>query len=354
MEGTSLRRTIVSTLLVFVAATVIGVGVQFISLPYYIISPGSALAVTPYIEVPDERSHPHEGDVLLTTVSVARAHPYNWLWAYLTPHNRIVKEKDLIGDSTPKQYFEANALSMEESKTTATYVAMRRAGYDVTYLGDGATVQAVSPGSPAESKLHVGETITSVDGQPVQRAGDIGAKIRPLTPGTTIHLDIVDAGGSGRTVEVVTAAHPADSALSFIGVSVKTKNPHLQAPFDVELKTERIGGPSAGLAFTLSALDELTPGDMTGGKKVAVTGTIDTDGSVGQVGGVEQKMQAVKKSGAKLFLVPAAEVDEVKKSAGDDVEVVGVDDLEDALAALQAHGGDITGIPAQAAMRPAS
>ena len=109
-----------------------------------------------------------------------------------------------------------------------------------------------------------------------------------------------------------------------------------------------MGGPSAGLAFTLALLDELTPGELTGGKKVAATGTITPSGAVGEIGGLPQKTVAVEREGAELFLVPLAELAEAQaKAEGTNLKVVGVETLDDALAALQEFGG--SGLPSRPA-----
>jgi PDZ domain-containing protein len=109
-------------------------------------------------------------------------------------------------------------------------------------------------------------------------------------------------------------------------------------PIDVRIDTARVGGPSAGLAFTLAIIDDLTPGSLTGGERVAVTGTISPDGKVGPVGGVEQKAITARTNGVQLMLVPKAEVRDARRGAGD-VRVVGVDTIDEALAALQDAGG---------------
>jgi PDZ domain-containing protein len=122
----------------------------------------------------------------------------------------------------------------------------------------------------------------------------------------------------------------------------------IDLPFEVDIDTGDIGGPSAGLAFTLALIDELSPGDLTGGRDVAVTGTISLDGSVGAIGGLPQKVSAVRQNGYDLFLVPASqpELDDpeqlqrLEDIAQGDVEIVPVESLDDALAALAARGGD--------------
>jgi Lon-like protease len=121
-------------------------------------------------------------------------------------------------------------------------------------------------------------------------------------------------------------------------------------PIDISINTELVGGPSAGLAFTLAIVDDLTPGSLTGGKRVAVTGTISPDGRVGPVGGVEQKAITARTNDVALMIVPSSEVEDARKGA-DGVKVVGVDTLDEALAALQRAGGAEVPPPSTTAAR---
>jgi PDZ domain-containing protein len=120
-------------------------------------------------------------------------------------------------------------------------------------------------------------------------------------------------------------------------VSTQSFTPY-RFPINIQINTDRVGGPSAGLAFTLAIIDNMTPGNLTGGKKVAVTGTISGDGIVGPVGGVEQKAITARHNGVKLMIVPREEVKDARSGAGN-VKVVGVHTLDEALAALQKAGG---------------
>src|SRR5207249_3909047 len=123
-------------------------------------------------------------------------------------------------------------------------------------------------------------------------------------------------------------------------------------PYTVSIDSGAVGGPSAGLAFTLELIDSLTPGELTGGRKVAVTGTIESDGTVGPVGGVMQKTAAVRSAGAKYFLVPPDEFDAAKAHAGHNLQVIKVETLEQALDALVSIGGDVTALgPPPATLR---
>jgi PDZ domain-containing protein len=140
------------------------------------------------------------------------------------------------------------------------------------------------------------------------------------------------------TVTVATRATPdgPNEGQAQIGVF---SAPEYDFPVDVQIDTGDVGGPSAGLAFTLTILDELSPGDLTGGDEIAVTGTIESDGTVGPIGGVAQKAVAARRAGARLFIVPRAEA-AVARSHADGMRVAAVRDLDDALAALERSGGE--------------
>lgn len=315
---------------------------QAATLPYYVIRPGSIQGVGDFAEVPPGRSYPPEGEMFLTTVSLVEARPFDILRAKLSRGHRIEKERDVLGDTSEEQYFDVNERMMAESQETALAIAMRRAGYSVTQRGDGAEVRGISEGSPAEGRLAEGEVIVGAEGQPVQLSSELGDIVRPLGAGTAVTLDVVASDGARRSVEITLALRPGGEG-SYVGVLLGTKNARLDTPFPVTRAKTEIGGPSAGLAFTLALLDELTPGELTGegGRKVAVTGEVDLDGTVGRVGGIEQKALAVSRSDARLFLVPSAEVDEARRFGDDDIEVVGVDTVDQAVDALRERGGQL-------------
>jgi PDZ domain-containing protein len=143
-----------------------------------------------------------------------------------------------------------------------------------------------------------------------------------------------------RRVSVRLASDPEKAGRAILGVAELTsRNQVFSFPLDVRIDSGEIGGPSAGLAFTLGLIDLLTPGELTGGAPVATTGTIDLDGTIGPVGGVVQKTVAVRRAGAKLFLVPSAEYTDARAHAGDGLRVEKVDTLDDALRALATLAG---------------
>jgi len=339
--ATSLAALVVLVMVAIIAASTIDV-------PYYGISPGSARRTNDLVEVPAERRFTPRGELLFVTVGVGRLKALTWLLASRDADVEIVPERTILG-STPKgQYREQVTQEMVDAKQAAVVVALSRLCERVVETGTGARVEQVVEASPAAAAgLTRGDVVTAVDGAPVTTATQALAALRSKTPGAALAITAVGPAGDAqpRTTTAKLAGRPEDPGRSFLGVTLRTRQQDYTLPFKVTIDSGRVGGPSAGLEFALSIVDQLTPGELTGGAKVAVTGTIESDGTVGDVGGVPQKAVTVRRAGAKLFLVPMAQVAEARSKAGKGLEVVGVATLEDAIKALAAHGGDISGIP---------
>ena len=327
-----------------------------VTLPYYAIAPGSARMVDDLIVTPPNRHYPPKGEILLTTVSLRQVHPIGALEGWLDRDIDVVPARDILGPKTPPSKLrQQNLQLMDDSKQVAEVVALRRIGLQVPEHGDGAIVAQVLPGSPADKHLLAGETITSVDGKPVHLSQEAVDLVRQKHVGDTVRL-VVDHGDGtpprtealklgGRSLDGTTcsATEPGTGA-ACIGVELATKNHRFDMPISVSIDSLGIGGPSAGLAFTLGLIDQLTPGELTGGRKVAVTGTIEIDGQVGPVGGVAQKTAAVVREKADAFLVPSEEYAQAKARAGRHVQVIKVNTLDEALQALAQLGGDVSAL----------
>lgn len=321
------------------------------TLPYYAVAPGSARQVNDLIGVPAERTFPPRGKVLLATVALSRVTPVEAVQGWLDSETDVVPEKRILGPVRRGRFNQLNLQAMDDSKQTAAVVALRRLGFSVAEEGKGALIEAVEAASPARGRLSQGEVITAVDGRPTLLAENALEAIRSKQPGALVRLEVQGLRGSARVEEIVLGSRP-DSRAGFLGVVLRTKERRFDYPFDVTIDSGAIGGPSAGLAFTLGVLDTLTAGELTGGKRVAVTGTIEIDGTVGDVGGVVQKTAAVRAAGAEFFLVPPKEFEDAKAHAGRRLKIVSVANLDEALAALGRIGGDVTalGSPGAAAV----
>jgi len=200
---------------------------------------------------------------------------------------------------------------------------------------------------PSDAEVDPADTILEADGKPLASVDDLVAALADKKPGDTVEL-LIDRPGAGEmTVTVELSASPDDPDRTIVGFQpFDTRVVNL--PFEVDIETGDIGGPSAGLSFTLALIDQLSPGQLTGGRNVAVTGTIDLDGSVGAIGGLAQKVSAVHQNGVDVFLVPAsqpelkdpAQMQTLIDAGRGEVEIIPVATLDEALAALEKLGGD--------------
>ena len=323
-----------------VVVVVLGVLVAvalLVKLPYYLIEPGSVRPAEQRIEVEGARAYRTKGQVLFTTVYLVQATPANWLRAQVDDAIEVVPEKALYpqGDKVGEK---ENQADMDLSKLVATREALDYLGFEASFTGSGARVAALSPSSPSAGKLAPGDVVTQVAGSPVALPSDIGTALEGRTPGSTVQVGFRRKDEPDQTVEVVLGAAPEDAARPVLGIQVTAVDPRVESPVQVEVDSGSVSGPSAGLAWTLAIIDRLTPSSLTQGKDVAVTGEILPDGKVGQIGGITQKVAAVKRAGIRTFLYPAStpkkEQAAMRKVAGDAVRLRPVATLDEAVAAL--------------------
>jgi PDZ domain-containing protein len=227
-------------------------------------------------------------------------------------------------DQTEKQVDQKNAQDFTDSESAAQTAALGVLGYVKV------SVKSVIAGQPADGKLKPGDVITSVDGTPVHSAATLLHLIRSKPVGSTLAI-VVTRAGAPVTTAVTTAA--ADDGTPRIGIETDTAS---TAPFTLSIPIEGIGGPSAGLMLSLGIVDKAGPVDLTGGRIIAGTGTIDALGQVGPIGGVPQKLIAAKRDHATYFLTPKDNCAEAVANAQPGLTLVQVTTLDDALDALTA------------------
>jgi PDZ domain-containing protein len=326
---------------------------------WYETAPGSASLVKSRLEISDAETYDDTGQILFVTAGGAPLTPFMAFVGWLDPvvDVRTCKQAGVCG-VPQQQIHQVNLGAMASAKQIAEYVALSRLGFDATLDEGSAQVDGFDPSlCPADAApdtackvLDVGDTIVAVDGEPTATLSDVAAAIAPHKPGDTVTLTVTPYQSTDRVDKQVTlVAAPDDATRTIIGFSPRDTRT-VSVPVTVDIDTAEIGGPSAGLAFTLALIDALTPGPLTGDTKVAVTGTIDAEGNVGAIGALPQKADAVRRSGATLFLVPAGQgADELARArevAGPGVEIETVATLDDALAAIAAHGGQENPLPA--------
>jgi PDZ domain-containing protein len=313
----------------------------FVDVDYILLAPGSATPVQPLVEVKDGKTYDDEGQLMYTTVGVGQPSAIEAVYGWLHPDIDLFPRQDINGTKSNEETRRESLQMMDTSKLVATKVALEELGYTVNVSGTGVRVLNVSSGLPVEGKLEPGDVITSLDGDKATIDDDLRRLIEERKPGDVVTLRVERAGSEKvEDVEVELAPRPEDPDVPFIGIIIETRDLEFDFPVDVRIDSGKVGGPSAGLAFTLAILDRLTPGSLTGGKRVAITGAINRDGSVGPVGGVAQKTVAAIDADATVFLVPSDEYDVAKEVAGSDLKVMRVDTLDDALQALDGLGGN--------------
>ena len=331
-RSSSSRRWAIALVVVSLILGAAGVVARYVQLPYDTLAPGSARAVNAVIEVKGHPSYPPQGKVFYTTVSVReRVNPYEALAGWLDPAVEVVPEIKVRGTIPPDQFQRMNVEAMADSKTTAQVLALRELGY--TNLGAGAEVVDVQPGLPAASVLKAKDVIVAIDGKRVDTSSDAVTAIRAHAPGDTLSMRVTRADAAPIDVSAVLGEAEGRPLL---GVRLSTK---IKLPFEITIDSGRVVGPSAGLAYGLELLDLLTPGELTGGSSVAVTGELLSDGSVGPIGGVAQKAVTVRRAGIKVFLVPKENEAEARAHAGSGLEIRGVGTFDEALKALATLDG---------------
>ena len=317
----------------------------------YILSPGSATNTAESVNVQGAETYAPEGEIAFTTVSIRRdISVWEWLIARYDDSSELVPAELIDGTRSTEEAREVTRFQMSVSQDTATLVALDFLGYDIVPEVEGAFVLQLVPESPAEAQLRLGDLITEVNGAPIRSSDDLGDAIRAAEPGDIVAItlsrgDVAD-GGDGSDpdaetveLEVELADHPDVEGAGFLGVRIETPI-RADAPFDVSIDVGRVRGPSAGLAFSLAIVDVLSEGELTGGARVATTGTISANGIIGAVGGVPQKIAAAEREGIDVFLVPPSEYNDAISVAGGDIEIRCVQTFDDAVITLAEFGGN--------------
>jgi len=329
------RRTV--TLGVSLLATAVLAAVALVvPTPYAMRSPGPTEDTLErnLIQIEGARTYESTGQLRLTTVSVLGGPGYPMMsgqviQGWLDPRRSVLPVEAIFPEATTKeQQQEVSQAEMVSSQESATAAALTELGYDVPAVLD---VAGTEPGSGAEGKLEEGDVIDSFQGEPVGTYADLIEGLAATTPGDVVTLG-VRRGDSARDVEIKTSGNEERAVL---GVFI---DPHYDFPVDVSIEIENIGGPSAGTMFALGIIDKLTPEDEANGKIIAGTGTMSPEGTVGPIGGIEQKLYGALRDGAEWFLAPAGNCDQVVGNVPDGLNVVKVATLAEARDAVEQIG----------------
>jgi PDZ domain-containing protein len=345
------RPWILSLALLVLVGLIISANV--VRLPYFAFKPGQVRNTSGMIEV-DADTYPADGSISYTTVSLGRVTLFRLIRGWLDPDVDIEHEDQVLQGRDSEENRQINLQLMDYSQQVATQVALEELGYDVPVHINGQLVVRVEEGFPAEGVIGVGDTIVRLEGEPIDDPADLDRLMEGKRPGDQVHVTVRPyLEETEHELTLTLQASEQDPERGIMGVQITPNELEFDFPVDVSFDTGQVGGPSAGLAFTLGLIDLLTPGELTGGEAVAVTGTIDSSGEVGPIGGAGQKAAAVREAGIDVFLVPSADYDSAVEHAGD-VQVMRVDTLDEALAALARLGGNGLALPALGQPQPAT
>lgn len=316
-------------------------GASLVSLPYAVNSPGPTFDTlgehdgTALIDVVGAPTYASEGELRFTTVRL-RGGPGNpvslvrLVTGWFDDTVTVVPVEDVLPtDQTSEEIDELNQAAMISSQENATVSALEELGYEVpTTL----TVAETIEGTGAAGALEAGDVLLAVDGARLAGFSELSAAMDAVTPGDDVTIT-VERDGAERDVTLTTTDSGDGRAL--LGVFV---DPVFDLPVDVRIQIDNVGGPSAGLMFSLGIINALTEEDETGGEHIAGTGTMDLTGAVGPIGGIVQKMNGARDDGADWFLAPESNCAEVVGHVPDGLDVVAVATLSEARAAVEAIG----------------
>ncbi len=332
------------------SAVVLVVLTLLLPVKYAVLHPGPVLNTLgpangkQLIVITGHATYPTSGELDLTTVSVVggpnrKVFLLQVLGGWLDRSAAVVPEESIFPPGvTQKQTDDENQAEMTSSQESATAAALATLKIPVpTTL----TVAGLDSSSPAAGLLKTGDVIKAVNGATITDLQKLRTVLQTVRAGDPVKVT-VRRKGNDETVTTKTGAS-SDDGHTVLGVYI---NPAFSFPFNVKIQIEDIGGPSAGMMFALGIIDTLTPGDLTGGKRIAGTGTIDADGTVGPIGGIRQKLAGARNHGARFFIAPAENCNEVRGHVPGGLQVVRTSTLtqsRDEVAAIAA--GKTAGLP---------
>lgn len=280
----------------------------YVPLPYYVTRPGSALELGPMINV-EGGAKDRQGAFMLTTVRMGEATPAWYLYAKLSPYADLVpKEYVLSHGETDEEFTKRELMVMKLSQQLAEAVAFREAGYPVRMEKEGVLVMGTIEGMPARGVLQVGDVITHLDGKRISNTQAMLSYLEFKRAGEQVTLTY-KREGSEKTATLTLKKLMDESGKETNRAGIGIRQPEdawrIEVPRKVSISSERIGGPSAGLMMTLEIYDQLRKDiNLKAGYRIAGTGTINPDGSIGRIGGVAHKVVAADHEGADFFLAP--------------------------------------------------
>lgn len=309
-------------------------------LPYYIEMPGGAYDIREVLRV-DNKEDEQKGSYNFVAVTVSQATAAQLLYAWLTPFTDISSAEETTGGASSEDYERINQFYMETSQNMAIYQAMKLAGKETSLEFKGVYVLELNPKSTFKDILHLADTVTGVNEKTFKSSTELIDYVAGLKIGDKVSVQYTSLGeektATGKIIKL-------DNGKNGIGIGL-VDHTEVKSDIPIEFATDGVGGPSAGLMFTLDIYTQVTNKDLRQGRVIAGTGTIEEDGTVGDVGGVDKKVVSAANSGAEIFFVPNNPVDEAVKKEDSDA----LTNYEEAKKAAKEIGTDMKIVPVKTA-----
>jgi PDZ domain-containing protein len=327
------NRRILTLVAALIPVLVLGVAGSVFTVPFVALGPGPTFNTLAEVEgrqvvdVQGAMLDPTTGHLNMTTVSVRDGlNIFEALGFWVSGEHGLVPRAEVYPPGVPRQEIDkSNQQDFKDSEGNAEVAALHYLNLPTVVL-----VRKVGDDGPAKNVLAAGDELISINGAPINTPKDVVAAVSTQPPGSQITVTY-RRDNAEQAATITLAARPDDATKGYLGL---TPSEGARPPMAVTFNLADIGGPSAGLMFSLALIDKLSPGELDGGKFVAGTGTIDQDGKVGPIGGIQYKMLAAHDAGAETFLVPAANCNEAKQRTPDGLRLVKVDNLNGAVQSL--------------------
>ena len=302
---------------------------------YYFMSPGP-----PYqweIQIEGAESFDYDGNLYQLTVRRDEANYFTYIWAKVDSSVDLYSREVILPKGvTPKQLADISIQNMKTSENVAIAVALDSLDFEIETQGDGVLVVGILDDSPVAGKLLKEDLIISINNEEIKSTSEFIGLLRTYEIGDTVSIGLM-RNDKETSIETKLIEHIDYENEPMVGFLASTPNQRFVFPITVDIETGNVGGPSAGLMMALNVYNSLTEEDLTKGTKVAGTGTIEIDGSVGPVGGVKQKVIAAKKAGSTLILVPTANFNDAESFIDENTAIIAVDTFNQALEVISEY-----------------
>jgi len=331
------RSSVIKAGLYLISLAILIYVLVYMPTPYMIHQPGSAEEIKPIVSV-KKGDKEEKGTFMLTTVSVSYANIAMLVTSQFQPHTEVIRKEP---DRNEEEYQTEQRYYMNTSQSSAIMAAYKYAGVEYKIVPEYVFVIGLSDKITPKGEFHPGDILRKVDGKKVEKFEQLAELMSGKSAGDQVSVELERNGKKvEQRVELVELGETNGIAKVGFGVSVgEVRKIQPQDPgMEVHFAETRIGGPSAGLMFSLEIYNQLTPGDLSKGYRVAGTGTVAEDGTVGPIGGVQYKIVASDREKADIFFVPEDNYKEAKAKAdeiGTSMKLVPVKRFDDALKYLK-------------------